>query len=269
MLAITLLAALLLPASPAAPLGPPTLCHPFAIGDAKSLPWGEGSFAARADYDLTQLAGDTYEILSGSDDPLVHGETLRRAALYLSGTFTDRGPTPVELRDKLVAALLDELEFDAKVHEPEACAAREGRACTPGGMKQLWDPAQPWGGRQCQAQARDAALCFLDLGYLRAALREAGVPGKDDGAAALRDALRLQPAKAALQLTAALGLVDHPDAAVRKEAWKLLDAVARSSDDGAAGEHLRTNLLATVGPLLSAKNHDDLVARIHERLAQG
>jgi hypothetical protein len=267
------LAATLLFAAPPVPVGPPTLCHPFDIGDARSLPWGSGPFDALADYDLQKLPKETYEILSRSDDPLVHGETLRRAVLYLTGTFTERGATPADVRDELIAALTQELEFDADVHAPVARAAREsgktGKACNkpcPGDVKHLWDPAPPLGGRVCQAQARDPALCFLDLGYLRAALREAGQPAKDDGSAALRDALRLKPDSAALRLTAALGMLDSPDAAKRAEAWQDVSAVAQADEQD---EHLRRNLLATVGPILNAKNHDDLVARLHERLAKG
>ena len=252
----------------AAPVGPPTLCHPFEIDGASSLPWGTGAFAPLADYDIAQLPGDTYRILSRSDDPLVHGETLRRAVLYLTRGSEDRPAPAAAQRDLLIDALQQELLFDAKVHEPEACAAREGRKAAPGGTRQWWNPVEPWGGRMCQAQTRDAALCFLDLGYLRAALREAGVPDKDDGSAALHDALRLKPADSALRLVAALGLLDHPDATLRTEAWVQLDALASLPDDGEAGEHLRRNLLATVGPILNAKNHDDLVARIHDQLAK-
>jgi hypothetical protein len=265
MLAATLTAAMLA----AVPVGPPTLCHPFQIDGARSLPWGAGAFSPRSDYDLAQLPGDTLEILTRSDDPLVHGETLRRAVLYLTRGSDDRPAPAAAQRDLLVDALQQELAFDAKVHEAEACAAREGCKAASGGTKQWWDPVDPWGGRMCQAQARDAALCFLDIGYLRAALREAGLPVKDDGSSALRDALRLKPSDPALRLVAALGLVDHPDAAQRAEAWAQLDEVAGLPDDGAAGDYVRRNLLATVGPLLNAKNHDDLVARIHERRAQG
>src|SRR5215470_10734223 len=104
---------LLLAAPPAAPVGPPALCHPFAIGEAKSLPWGDDGFKRRADYDLKRIPQDTYAILLNSDDPFVHGETLRRAALYLTGAFTDKDAPPTELRDALIGQLFEELQFDA------------------------------------------------------------------------------------------------------------------------------------------------------------
>src|SRR5262245_42385139 len=149
MLATTLAVAMLA----AAPVGPPTLCHPFEIDGASSLPWGTGAFAPRADYDIAQLPGDTYQILSRSDDPLVHGETLRRAVLYLPRGSDDRPAPAAAQRDLLVDALQQELTFDAKVHEADACAAREGRKAAPAGAKQWWEPVEPWGGRMCQAQA--------------------------------------------------------------------------------------------------------------------
>jgi hypothetical protein len=288
MLASLLFAALFAPAAniPSAALGPPTLCHPLDIGDARSLPWDGGAFGAQADYDLTQLPQDTYDILLRSDDALVHVETLRRAAIYLTGMGDRRAAPPAEAREELLAALLQELEFDADVHGAEAKAAREKcKAASDGagkadkdcgdkapvkGIRYLWQPVEPaWGGRVCQAQARDAGLCFLDVGFLRAALREAGLPQKDDGVAALRDAQLLRPKDPALFLGATLGLLDHPDAATRCEAWKNLDSVLELAEDAPARESVRRNLLATIGPLLNAKDHDDLVRKIHERQARG
>ena len=66
--------------------GPPLLCHPFDIGNAKSLPWdGTRAFwQGRADYRLENLAGDTEALLTPSTPVIVRMETLRRAALYAS-----------------------------------------------------------------------------------------------------------------------------------------------------------------------------------------
>lgn len=255
-----------------APVGPPTLCHSFQIGEARSLPWGEGAYQRSAGYELEHLPRDTYDILLRSDDPLVHAETLRRAVLYLSGSFDTQAAPPKEQRDRLATALLAELQFDADVHAPEAKAARESAtaAAPASGPRHRQPPLEPaWGGRVCQASSRDAALCFLDLGYLRAALRAAGASQSDDGTAALRDALLLRPKDGSLELAAALGLVDQPDAATRAEGWRHLDSVARRIEDAPADDRLARNLLSTVGPLLNAKDHDDLAQRLHERAAQG
>ncbi len=283
----SLLFALSLPSAavvpPAPPVGPPTLCHPLDIGDARSLPWEGGAFGVKADYDLAKLPQDTYDILQRSDDALVHVETLRRAAIYLSGMGKGRAAMPAEARDALIDELMQELEFDADVHGAEAKAAREkckaagtkgdkecGDKAPVKGVRYLWQPVEPaFGGRVCQAQARNAALCYLDVGFLRAALREAGLPRKDDGAAALRDAQLLRPDDPALRLGASLGLLDHPDEATRAEGWKNLDTVIELAEDAPTRAQVHKNLLLTVGPLLNATDHDDLVKKLHHHRSQG
>lgn len=66
--------------------GPPLLCHPFDIGDAQSLPWGDGRswLAGLADYPVSRLAADTQALLGPSTPVIVRMETLRRAAIYAS-----------------------------------------------------------------------------------------------------------------------------------------------------------------------------------------
>lgn len=68
----------------AAVAGPPLICHPFDIGNAKSLPWigHDWNLSGSENYDTRSLASDTLAILDGSQVPLVHMETLRRATLY-------------------------------------------------------------------------------------------------------------------------------------------------------------------------------------------
>jgi len=64
--------------------GPPLVCHPFDIGNAKSLPWtSEGwNLTGKETYDTKNLAADTIAILDADSTVLVHMETLRRAAVY-------------------------------------------------------------------------------------------------------------------------------------------------------------------------------------------
>jgi len=64
--------------------GPPLICHPFNIGDAKSLPWGSGSGWENPDpsYDTKHLTADTVAILDHSSSVLQRMETLRRAGIY-------------------------------------------------------------------------------------------------------------------------------------------------------------------------------------------
>lgn len=85
----------------AALAGPPLICHPFKIGDAKSLPWDEAKWneAAKTDYDLRRLVGDTLALLTPQTPVIVRMETLRRAMIYAS-----RDPqTAVELLAKVKA----------------------------------------------------------------------------------------------------------------------------------------------------------------------
>ena len=78
--------------------GPPLICHPFNIGDARSLPF-QGPAWSRVDpnYDVTNLVKDTLSLLGNDVPVIVRMETLRRATLYSRNNC------------KLSAALLDSL----------------------------------------------------------------------------------------------------------------------------------------------------------------
>src|SRR5437867_6145326 len=64
--------------------GPPLVCHPFEIGDAKSLPWGNSQSwdSPKVGYEITKLAQDTIALLSPEVPVIVRMETLRRAVIY-------------------------------------------------------------------------------------------------------------------------------------------------------------------------------------------
>jgi hypothetical protein len=63
--------------------GPPLICHPIEIGQAKSLPWVDLSYQkGSTGYDLKNLTRDTLAILDSNTPVLVRMETLRRATLY-------------------------------------------------------------------------------------------------------------------------------------------------------------------------------------------
>ena len=62
--------------------GPPLVCHPIEIGQAKSLPWVEFNYKGSTDYDLRNLSRDTVAILDSRTPVLVRMETLRRATIY-------------------------------------------------------------------------------------------------------------------------------------------------------------------------------------------
>jgi len=101
-LAVLIVLALSLPAV----AGPPLLCHPFDIGNAKSLPWdGTRAFwQGRADYRLENLAGDVDALLTPSTPVIVRMETLRRAALYASAEEEVAARLYAKLGDRLRAS---------------------------------------------------------------------------------------------------------------------------------------------------------------------
>jgi hypothetical protein len=86
-------------ASPAL-AGPPLLCHPYDIGDARSLPWGGSWSDGSTNYNVQDVVSDTEGLLTSDTPVIVRMETLRRAALYASRdvdvarsllrTFTER-----------------------------------------------------------------------------------------------------------------------------------------------------------------------------------
>jgi hypothetical protein len=62
--------------------GPPLICHPFEIGQAKTLPAVDLNWKGSGGYDLKNLTRDTLAILDSSAPVLVQMETLRRATIY-------------------------------------------------------------------------------------------------------------------------------------------------------------------------------------------
>lgn len=65
--------------------GPPLICHPFNIGNAKSLPSGDGPFGTKKDYDRERLIEETLALLTPDMPIIVRMETLRRATIYAAG----------------------------------------------------------------------------------------------------------------------------------------------------------------------------------------
>jgi hypothetical protein len=63
--------------------GPPLLCFPFDIGNARSLPMGHGDWrSVDPKYDVSQLVTDTLALLTPGTPVIVRMETLRRATIY-------------------------------------------------------------------------------------------------------------------------------------------------------------------------------------------
>ncbi len=86
--------------------GPPLICHPYNIGGAKSLPWGNGNNWDNPDpsYNVKNLATDTLAILDQATPVLVRMETLRRAVLYGSLDHDAARALLVQLKARETAA---------------------------------------------------------------------------------------------------------------------------------------------------------------------
>src|SRR5437879_1040636 len=96
--------------------GPPLICHPFEIGNANSLPWGNSQNwkSPKEGYDIAKLSQDTIALLSPGLPVIVRMETLRRAAIY--GEKDER--IAYELLSRLMARALD----TAASEKPDALA---------------------------------------------------------------------------------------------------------------------------------------------------
>ena len=96
--------------TPDATAGPPLICWQIDIGDERSLPWGDGAFAVRKDYDLDRLVTDTLGVLDSKISILARMETLRRATIYASphGKGGAKGRAAIwELTARCLARVLD------------------------------------------------------------------------------------------------------------------------------------------------------------------
>src|SRR5579872_3519059 len=94
--------------------GPPLICHPYDIGTAQSLPWGQGRDAVGFDnpdpnYNIKHLAADTMKILDSGAPVLVRMETMRRAALYGAKDHASAASLLTGLKQRAEAANPDAL----------------------------------------------------------------------------------------------------------------------------------------------------------------
>ena len=164
--------ALLITSAVPALAGPPLICHPFDIGTAQSLPFGNTSEGWRGwqatlpSYDRSKLVDDTLALLTPKTPVIVRMETLRRASAY---SVDDRA-----LATRLLAAL-------------EARTTRTPRTAAEG-------------------------LTSFDYGYLVETYRQLGQRGVTvkatidgvDGYALVKAAMAQMPDDAGLQFAAAL-----------------------------------------------------------------
>ncbi len=188
--------ALLVTAAVPALAGPPLICHPFDIGTARSLPFGDtsegwrGWQATLASYDRSRLVADTLALLTPDTPVIVRMETLRRASAY--------SVDDTALATRLIGAL-------------QARATRTPRT-------------------------RDEALAFFDAGYLVETYRQLGQRGVNvkasidgiDGYAMVKLAMTQLPGDAGIQFAAALMTTSPSAQALHAAHLKMARELARA-----------------------------------------
>jgi hypothetical protein len=174
--------------------GPPLLCHPFDIGDAKSLPWdgATGLSTGRADYAIDRLVADTEALLGPATPVIVRMETLRRAAIYAS-------------RDRQVTArLLERLMVRARAAEQ---AARP-------------DPLPLLDAAYVTEAFRQIGMMGRTAGFGDGPSNAKAAVGALDGTALMAKSLAARPNDAALEFAAALMAADKNRSAYEAHARK-------------------------------------------------
>lgn len=153
--------------------GPPLICHPYAIGDARSLPMREAR-ELDPNYERSRLVEDTMALLTPEVPVLVRMETLRRAAIYATGELRAWREGAYTTEDRALAHALI-----ARLRE------------------------------RTQTAASDAAraLALFDLGFFAETLRQTEMDPALEGYALLTKAAELRPDEPAIQFALALASV--------------------------------------------------------------
>jgi hypothetical protein len=170
--------------------GPPLLCHPYDIGSAASLPWGQSWADGMPGYDVAHLVSDTEALLGPQTPVIVRMETLRRAAIYAS-------------RDgKAASALLDRLTAKARASQkagrPDALA--------------LLDAAYVAGALDELVAIGGVAPYKEKIGGVRAAL------GSANASSLIAESLAAQPNDPTIEFAAALIASDKDHSAYEEHA---------------------------------------------------
>jgi hypothetical protein len=219
------------PAAEAPAVGPPLICHPIDIGKAESLPFGEGAFEMAPDFPLERVTSEAVRILEGSDDVLVHMETIRRAVIYLAESERGSGKSARSARvGEFLAALSQRVE----------------------GIGTL--------------EANRASLRFFDRGYAVAAFRQLNADAEGDPVRDLREAIARRSEDPALRFGVALATFDVRERGKDRICFENLEkALAGATDPKGL---LRKNLVGTIGKFLDADSYEALVRTTRERLAR-
>lgn len=155
--------------------GPPLICHPYAIGDARSLPGGtKDHFGLSAGYDRAGLVNDTLALLKSDTPVIVRMETLRRAALYATNEMS--------------------------AWRTNQSYGEADRALALGLLQKLRERTQA-------ASEPERALALFDLGFYAETLRQTKLDPALDGYPLLAKAAELRPNDPDVQFALALATV--------------------------------------------------------------
>lgn len=166
--------------------GPPLICHPIEIGEAKSLPWADNQWRAiKKDYNINRLVDDTLALLAEDMPVTVRMETIRRATVY-SVTVS---------------------------RHPEAGDARRNLSVANELLSRLVARAEQFRGRG-QAEA----LALFDAGYFAECYKQAAgsVPKGIDGYDLVVKAISLRGGDAEMEFAAAV-IALHPSRPAQRE----------------------------------------------------
>ena len=150
--------------------GTPLICHPYAIGNAKSLPGGGADWkGVDPGYNRANLVRDTLGLLTRDMPVIVRMETLRRAAIYATAGMHGFGQGFSEEDRANANAILEKLQE-----------------------------------RATAAKGSDRALALFDEGFFVETLRHTGVKKDINGYELLAQARALRGPDADMEFALAL-----------------------------------------------------------------
>lgn len=272
-----------------APLvGAPCVCFPIQHDGARRLredPLGPGGFGPE------RLAEETLRAVEETDDVFVRAETLRQALLALSASNGPEADQRDRAHDRIVdgLALLLKKETElapysrAVIECPAGTAELRARLEAEKGVVKVavggpkpalvcWFDAGIVGAERLQGLARTSqppvveppsnrlrARAAITLGFAAQCSRQLGRPTDVDFAERVREAVRLEPRDARVQLLAAMITFDGDRGSYLVHAR---DALANAGDD----PWVEKNLVGILGAFLNADSLDELRARVNEAL---
>ena len=187
--------------------GPPLICHPYAIGTAKSLPGGTFGHGISDSYDRKTLVSDTLELLRPEMPILVRMETLRRAAIYATANMRGwaKGSNYTAEDREIASSLLEKLRERSK-----------------------------------DASNTTRALALFDLGFYSETLKQTGMDPALDGYALLVKAAELRGADPEIEFALAV-------ASSRPYRSQQAEHLAKARAAAAQNPALATNLASHFG----------------------